>query len=72
MPIASTRDTAWLEFARELARQLGVDARLLAVSAADVPMRAVRPQYCALSNRKLVAAGIDMPTWQDALTRYLK
>jgi dTDP-4-dehydrorhamnose reductase len=42
---------------------------LLAVSAADVPMRAVRPQYCALSNRKLVAAGIDMPTWQDALTR---
>jgi dTDP-4-dehydrorhamnose reductase len=61
----------WLEFARELARQLGVDARLLAVSAADVPMRAVRPQYCALSNRKLVAAGIDMPTWQDALTRYL-
>ena len=62
----------WLEFARELARQLGVDARLLAVSTADVPMRAVRPQYCALSNQKLIAAGIDMPTWQDALTRYLQ
>jgi dTDP-4-dehydrorhamnose reductase len=62
----------WLEFARELARQLGVDARLNPVSIADVPMRAARPQYCALSNRKLVAAGIDMPTWQDALTRYLQ
>jgi dTDP-4-dehydrorhamnose reductase len=62
----------WLEFARELARQLGVDARLIPVSMADVPMRAARPQYCALSNQKLVAAGIDMPTWQDALTRYLQ
>jgi len=65
-------DCTWLEFARELARQLGVDARLIPVSMADVPMRAARPQYCALSNQKLVAAGIDMPTWQDALTRYLE
>ena len=62
----------WLEFARELARQLGVDARLIPVSMADVPMRAARPQYCALSNEKLVAAGIDMPSWQDAVTRYLQ
>jgi dTDP-4-dehydrorhamnose reductase len=62
----------WLEFARELARQLGVDARLIPVSLADVPMRAARPQYCALSNEKLVAAGIGMPTWQDGLTRYLE
>ncbi len=62
----------WLEFARELARQLGVDARLIPVRVADVPLRAKRPQYCALSNEKLASLGIVMPTWQDALARYLE
>jgi dTDP-4-dehydrorhamnose reductase len=61
----------WLEFARELARQLGVEPRFEAVKMADVPLRATRPQYCALSNEKLRAAGIDMPTWQDAVKRYV-
>jgi dTDP-4-dehydrorhamnose reductase len=36
-----------------------------------MPMRALRPRYCALSNEKLAAAGIQMPTWQDALRRHL-
>jgi dTDP-4-dehydrorhamnose reductase len=62
----------WLEFGRELARQLGVAPRLVATRMADVQMRAVRPQYCALSNEKLRAAGIDMPPWEDALARYLQ
>jgi dTDP-4-dehydrorhamnose reductase len=61
----------WLEFAQELARQLGVEPRFEAVKMADVPLRAARPQYCALSNEKLRAAGIDMPAWQDALARYV-
>jgi len=61
----------WLEFARELARQLGVEARLIPVGVADVPLRAKRPQYCALSNEKLASLGIVMPAWQDALRRYL-
>jgi dTDP-4-dehydrorhamnose reductase len=61
----------WLEFARELARQLGVEPRFEAVKMADVPLRAVRPQYCALSNEKLSSVGIEMPSWQDALTRYV-
>jgi dTDP-4-dehydrorhamnose reductase len=61
----------WLEFAIEAARLLGVEARVDAVRMADVPMRASRPKYCALSNAKLLSAGIVMPTWQDALERYL-
>jgi dTDP-4-dehydrorhamnose reductase len=61
----------WLEFAQELARQLGVEPRFEAVKMADVQLRATRPQYCALSNEKLRAAGIEMPTWQDGLKRYV-
>jgi dTDP-4-dehydrorhamnose reductase len=62
----------WLGFARELARQLGIEPRLKPVRMADVQLRAPRPQYCALSNEKLASIGIVMPSWQDALQRYLK
>jgi len=61
----------WLELARELARAAGLEPRLEAVKMADVPLRAPRPRYCALSNEKLAAVGIVMPTWQDAIARYV-
>jgi dTDP-4-dehydrorhamnose reductase len=62
----------WLEFAREAARLLGLDeARFDVVRFADVKFPAPRPRYCALSNARLAAAGIEMPSWQDALGRYL-
>jgi dTDP-4-dehydrorhamnose reductase len=61
----------WLEFSEELARQLGVEPRFVAVRLADVPLRAARPQYCALSNEKLRSVGIEMPAWQDALGRFV-
>ena len=61
----------WLEFAREAARQLGIEPRLVPVRTADVKLRAARPQFCALSNDKLRAAGVAMPAWQDALARYV-
>jgi dTDP-4-dehydrorhamnose reductase len=61
----------WLEFAREAAKILDKDARLVPVRAAETKMRAQRPRYCALSNGKLRAAGVSMPAWQDALARYV-
>jgi dTDP-4-dehydrorhamnose reductase len=61
----------WFELAQELAHQLGIDARFAPVRMRDVAMRAARPQYCALSNAKLRAAGADMPPWQDALRRFV-
>jgi dTDP-4-dehydrorhamnose reductase len=61
----------WEELALEVARQVGVEPRLRCLRMADVPMRASRPRYCALSNVKLSDAGASMPSWQDALGRYL-
>jgi dTDP-4-dehydrorhamnose reductase len=61
----------WLEFAREAARLMGVEGRLEPVRLSEMKLKAQRPLYCALSNAKLAAAGIAMPTWQDALRRYL-
>jgi dTDP-4-dehydrorhamnose reductase len=62
----------WLEFAQEVARQLGVQPRFEIIRQSDLNLAAERPRYCALSNQKLAAAGIAMPTWQDALARYLQ
>ncbi len=68
----NTGSCTWYELARELARQAGVEARLQPRSCKEVTLRAARPVYAALSNAKLAAAGFPMPTWQDALARYLK
>jgi len=62
----------WVEVARELARQLGVEPRIVPVRMADMTLKAARPHYCVLSNAKLAEAGIVMPPWQDAIARYLK
>jgi len=67
----NTGQCTWLEFAREMARLLGVEPRFTPVRMANVQLRAQRPMFCALSNEKLRSAGVDMPPWQDALARYL-
>jgi dTDP-4-dehydrorhamnose reductase len=63
--------SSWLEFAHVLADELGVEAHLTPMRMADMPLRAQRPQYCALSNEKLKRAGVAMPPWQDALRRFV-
>ena len=67
----NTGRCTWLEFAEALARQLGVEATFTRVRMGDVVLKARRPLYCALSNEKLRQAGIELPTWQDALARYV-
>jgi len=62
----------WFELARELARQMGIEASFTPVRMGDVKLRASRPQYCALSNDKLRSIGIEMPTWEDGIRRSLQ
>ena len=62
----------WFEVGREIARLLGKsDQALRPISVNDVALPAPRPQYAALSNAKLAAAGFVMPAWQNAIARYL-
>ena len=64
--------TTWLGIGEELVRLLRREATLIPTSVDSVTFRAKRPKYCALSNDKLRLAGIEMPSWQDALARYVK
>jgi dTDP-4-dehydrorhamnose reductase len=61
----------WHDVAVEAARLLGVQPRLQPVTLDQTAFRAPRPRFCALSNRKLAAAGCAMPDWTDALQRWL-
>jgi len=61
----------WLEVAHELERRLGVSTPLDVVSVDSVDFKAARPRFCALANDKLSAAGFVMPTWQDAIGRWM-
>jgi dTDP-4-dehydrorhamnose reductase len=64
--------TTWSGLAREIARLAGrPDAHIVDVPMRDAGLLASRPQYAALSNDKLARAGVVMPTWQDALGRYI-
>jgi len=64
--------TTWSTLAGEIAIMLGSSSNVRATPAAEAPpTRAQRPNNCALSNSKLAALGIVMPTWQDALARHI-
>ncbi len=64
--------TTWFELGQEIARTLGIQADPIPTRVAEVTMKAKRPQFAALSNEKLRLAGVEMPTWQDAIRRYLR
>jgi dTDP-4-dehydrorhamnose reductase len=64
-------DCTWYEFAKEIMRMSGLPAAVKPVSTAEFPRPARRPAYSVLSAASLAAHGIQMPSWQDALRRYL-
>lgn len=62
--------TTWYELARYLAETIGTSAPVVAVCA-EMATPAKRPRMCALSNGRLQAAGVLMPTWRHAVRRHL-
>lgn len=62
----------WFEIVTALAGELGVDATIDRIRNDDLKLRAERPLFGVLSNRKLAQAGVEMPHWRDAVTRYAR
>lgn len=65
---------SWYDFTREIYRQAGLPTRVIPVSTAEYGIsKAARPFNSRLSKEKLVQMGFEpLPTWQDALSRFLK
>ncbi len=62
---------SWHEFATEIMRQSGLDVSVEPITTADMPRPARRPAYSVLSVERLHHLGFRMPSWQDALQRFL-
>jgi dTDP-4-dehydrorhamnose reductase len=61
----------WRELAVEIARLLNVTPRLQSVTMDAVALKAPRPRFCALDNRKLASVGFTMPSWQHSLAHWV-
>jgi dTDP-4-dehydrorhamnose reductase len=65
-------DCSWFEFAQEIVSGGGLAAVVRPVSSQQMARPAPRPSYSVLSPARLQALGIEMPSWRDALRRYLE
>lgn len=65
---------SWYDFCREFYRQYGLTTRVIPVTTEEYGLsKAARPQNSRLDKSKLTSAGFQhLPTWQDAVSRYLK
>ena len=70
--VTNAGDCSWFEFAREIVKGAGLATEVRPVSSQQMARPAPRPAYSVLSPESLQHYGITMPTWQDALQRYLQ
>ena len=62
----------WADFAAEICRQKEISPLYKTVTSQQLGLKAPRPRYHVLENRRLQSLGIDiMPPWKKALTQYL-
>jgi dTDP-4-dehydrorhamnose reductase len=70
--VTNTDDCTWFEFAREIVSGAGLATVVRPVSSLQMARPAPRPSYSVLSPTRLRSLGIEMPSWRDALRRYLE
>lgn len=64
---------SWAEFAEEIFKQAGREITVEKIPTSDYPTPAKRPFNSRLSKKTLDEAGFNrLPSWQDAVTRFLK
>jgi dTDP-4-dehydrorhamnose reductase len=70
--ITNAGDCTWYEFAGEIVRGAGLATTVRPVSSQQMKRPAARPAYSVLSSESRRRLGVEMPSWRDALQRYLK
>ena len=65
---------SWYDFCVEFYNQYGLNTKVIPVTTVEYGLsKAARPENSRLDKSKLVSAGFKpLPTWQDAVSRYLK
>jgi dTDP-4-dehydrorhamnose reductase len=72
--LTNSGSCSWYEFAKEIIRLKGIDTfSITPISSDDIRRPAKRPNMSVLDNSKYIQlTGKALPSWQDALKRYLK
>jgi dTDP-4-dehydrorhamnose reductase len=70
--ISSEGQCSWYEFTRYIFERAGLDVKLSPVNSAAFASPVKRPANSVLSKAKLHALGVSIPSWKDALPRYLE
>lgn len=64
---------SWYEFACEIFKQAGMEVEVTPVDSDTFPVKATRPKNSRMNRSELDKNGFNrLPSWQDALGRYLK
>jgi dTDP-4-dehydrorhamnose reductase len=70
--VTNSGECTWFEFAREIVKGGGLATEVKPVSSQQMARPAPRPAYSVLAATSLRRYGIEMPSWDDALRRYLE
>jgi dTDP-4-dehydrorhamnose reductase len=70
--VTNEGNCTWFEFAQEIVQTAGLPATVQPVSSLQMARPAPRPAYSVLSAESLNAFGIVIPSWRDALQRYME
>lgn len=62
---------SWAQFTTEIMRLVGSKTKVIPVDRSGKSGGARRPLFSALKNTRAVKLGIKLPTWQNAIKRYL-
>lgn len=70
--VTNSGNCTWYEFAREIIVDAGLPTQVRPTTSERMARPAPRPAYSVLSATSLHRYGIEMPSWEDALKRYLR
>jgi dTDP-4-dehydrorhamnose reductase len=70
--VSSEGQCSWYEFTRYIFERAGLDAKLSPVNSSEFASPVKRPANSVLSKAKLRGLGVSIPSWKDALPRYLE
>jgi len=70
--LTSEGECSWYDFTRHIFKSAGIQANLQPCKTHDFFSPVKRPAYSVLSKAKYRSLGLSIPSWQDALPRYLQ
>lgn len=69
--ISAEGQCSWYEFAHKIFELENLRVDLKPVNSAEFPSPVRRPAYSVLSKQKLRKVGVEVPQWEEGLSRYL-